>query len=63
MNSSASAKRSSGDLASARRTTDSSSGVTRGLIWLGGTGASETCLSAIVTAESASKGTLPVSSS
>ena len=32
-----------------------------GLIELGGGGASETCLSAIVTADSASNGTRPVS--
>jgi len=63
MNSSASAKRFAGSFASARRTTASSSGVTIGLIALGATGSSLTCLSAIVTAASASNGTRPVSSS
>ncbi len=61
MNWSASAGRSAGFLLSAQSTTCSSSGGTLGLIGCGGTGASETCLSAIVTADSPSNGTRPVS--
>ena len=63
MNSSASAKRSAGSFSSARSTTASSAGGTSGLSCDGGTGGSETCLSAIVTGDSASNGTRPVSSS
>ena len=63
MNESASWKRSSGSLRSARMTTESSAGDTAGLSCIGGTGSSETCLSAIVTGDSASNGSLPVSSS
>src|SRR6202034_3876870 len=63
MNSSALAQRWAGSLASARIVTASSAGFTSGLRRLGGLGSAETCLSAIVTAESPSNGTLPVSSS
>ena len=63
MNASASGKRRCGSFSSARITTPSSSGDTAGLIMLGGTGRSLTCLSAIVTADSPSNGTRPVSSS
>jgi hypothetical protein len=86
MNSSASAKRAAGSLASARSTTASSSGgiapragagtgapvetapggagVAAALATaLGASGMAETCLSAIVTAVSPSKGTVPVSNS
>jgi len=63
MNSSASAKRCCGSLASARSTTASTCGVTSALYCEGGTGSSLTCLSAIVTAASPSNGTRPVSSS
>ena len=63
MNSSASAKRYAGSFCSARMTTSSSWSETAGLYSDGGTGSSETCLSAIVTADSASNGTRPVSSS
>ena len=61
MNWSASVGRSTGFLLSAHITTCSSSGGTAGLIALGGVGASDTCLSAIVTADSPSNGTRPVS--
>ncbi len=63
MNSSASGEAPAGSLRSARSTTASSSGETAGLSSRGGTGSSETCLSAIVTGDSASNGTRPVSSS
>jgi hypothetical protein len=63
MNSSASAKRSAGSFSSARSAIASSSGGTFGLRLRGGIGDSETCFSATVTADSASNGTLPVSSS
>ncbi len=61
MNSSASWKRRAGSFSRARSTTPSSSGGTAALSWEGGTGASLTCLSAMVTALSASKGTRAVS--
>ena len=61
MNWSAFAGRSTGFLLSAHITTCSSSGGTLGLMIVGGGGASDTCLSAIVTADSASNGTRPVS--
>ena len=61
MNSSASPNRCAGSLATARSTIASRSAVTAGLSRLGGSGGSETCLSAIVTAESPSNGTDPVS--
>ena len=63
MKASASWKRSSGALASARMVTASSAGGTSGLTSAGGTGISETCLTAIETGDSASNGTRPVSSS
>ena len=63
MNSSASWKRALGSLRSACITTASSAGGIAGLRWIAGTGASETCLSAMVTGDSASNGTTPVSSS
>ena len=63
MKPSASWKRRAGSFSSARMTTSSSSGVTAGLCRLGGAGRSLTCLSAIDTALSPSKGTRPVSSS
>ena len=58
---SASAGRSAGSLLSVQSTVCSSSGDTFGLNRDGGIGASETCLSAIVTAESPSNGRRPVS--
>ncbi len=58
---SASAGRSEAFLLSTQSTVCSSSGGMLGLIVLGGGGASETCLSAMLTAESASNGTRPVS--
>ena len=61
MNSSASAKRCSGSFSRARSTTASSSAVTAALYADGGTGASETCLRAMVTALSPSNGTRPAS--
>ena len=61
MNWSASAGRSAGSLLSAQSTTCSSAEGISGLIWLGGTGASETCFSAIETGDSPSNGTRPVS--
>ena len=61
MNWSAFAGRSSGFLFSPHITTCSSSPGTLGLMIVGGGGASDTCLSAIVTADSASNGTRPVS--
>ena len=61
MNWSASVGRSAGFLFIDHITTCSSSGGIRGLIAVGAVGASDTCLSAIVTAESASNGTRPVS--
>ena len=63
MNSSASAKRWAGSFCSARRTTSSSSGETAALTDRGGAGASLTCLRAMETADSASNGGAPVSSS
>ena len=63
MNSSASAKRNAGSFCSARITTSSSWSETAGLKSDGGTGSSLTCFKAIVTADSASNGTRPVSSS
>jgi hypothetical protein len=63
MNASAVGKRRAGSFSSARITTASISGVTARLNADGGTGRSLTCLSAIVTALSPSKGTRPVSSS
>ena len=61
MNWSALAGRSTGFLFSAHITICSSSAGTAGLNTVIGGGASETCLSAIETAESASNGTRPVS--
>src|SRR5581483_6511641 len=61
MNWSALAGRSTGFLLSAHIVTCSSSGGTSGFITVIGGGASETCFSAIVTADSASNGTRPVS--
>ncbi len=58
---SASTGRSAAFLLSVHRIVCSSSGGIFGLICDGGTGASETCLSAIVTACSPSNGTRPVS--
>ena len=58
---SASVGRSDAFLFSTHRTVCSSSGGMLGLNWRGGVGASDTCLSAIVTADSASNGTRPVS--
>ena len=55
--------RRAGSFSSARRTTASSAGGTVGLSSRGGTGASDTCLSATDTGDSASNGTRPVSSS
>ena len=63
MNSSAVWKRSAGSFASAFRVTASSAGDTFGFSSLGLRGRSETCLSAIATAVSASNGTWPVSAS
>ncbi len=56
-------KRWPGSFSSARITTASSAGETCGLIELGRCGACETCFIATATAESASKGTRPVSAS
>ena len=61
MNASASAKRRAGSFSSARSTTASSSGGTPATTRLGGTGGSETCLSAMLTAVSPSNGDRPVS--
>ena len=60
---SASGKRAAGSFWSALVTTSSSCSEIAGFSCDGGTGSSETCLSAIVTADSASNGTRPVSSS
>jgi hypothetical protein len=61
MKSSAFWKRRAGSFSRARSTTASSSGGTCGLMARGGVGASATCLSAMLTALSPSKGTRPVS--
>ena len=63
MNASASAKRRSGSFSSAWSTTASSSGGTPATTRPGGTGGSETCLSAMLTAVSPSNGGRPTSSS
>ena len=61
MKASASAGRAAGSFSSAHIATASSAGGTDGSNMLGAGGGSETCLSAIVTADSASNGTRPVS--
>ncbi len=61
MNASAFGYRRAGSFSSERMTTASSAGGTSGLRSRGGSGASDTCLRAIETGDSASNGTTPVS--